>query len=267
MARPGRTALVTGASSGIGLELARRLAAGGYDLVLVARSAERLANIARELGERSGVDVKSYPRDLAVPSTAARLWEQLTADGIAVDALVNSAGIGLHGPFSDQNVDAIDRLVTLNVGALTTLTRLALPYMLAQRSGRILNVASLVAYQPGGPHEAVYYASKSFVLSFSKSLAREVRGSGVTVTVLCPGPTKTSFEATAGATDTVLYKWMPTMSAAAVACAAYRGMMRGSSVVIPGMTTKLLAFAGELPLRRIALEVNQLLLRPLSKQS
>jgi short-subunit dehydrogenase len=136
--------------------------------------------------------------------------------------------------------------------------------MLARRSGRILNVASLVAFQPGGPQEAVYYASKSFVLSFSKGLARELRGSGVSVTALCPGPTKTSFESTAGATDTVLHKWIPSMTAAIVARAGYRGMMRGSGVVIPGVVSKLLALAGELPPRSIALEINRLLLRPLA---
>jgi short-subunit dehydrogenase len=256
------TALVTGASSGIGLELARLLAAGGHDLVLVARSAERLEHIARELRDQSGGSVLSRPRDLSEPNAARALWRELTDEGVTVDVLVNNAGVGLHGVFSEQDVDAINRLVTLNVAALTTLARLALPDMLARRTGRILNVASLVAYQPGGPQEAVYYATKSFVLSFSKGLARELRGSGVTITALCPGPTKTSFETTAGATNTALYKWMPSMPAAAVARAGYRGMMRGSTVVIPGLLTKLLAFAGELPPRWIALEVNRLLLSP-----
>jgi short-subunit dehydrogenase len=258
------TALVTGASSGIGLELARLLAAAGYDLVLVSRSAEQLARVARELRDRNGVRVESHPRDLADPFAAVSLWEQLAVDGVTIDALVNSAGVGLHGAFCDQNVDAIDRLVALNVGTLTTLTRLVLPHMLARRSGRILNVASLAAYQPAGPREEVYDATKSFVLWFSKAVARELSGSGVTVTVLCPGPTKTSFETTAGATDTVLYKWMP---AAAVARARYRGMMRGSGVVIPGVLAKVLAFAGELPPRRIALELNRLLLNSLSRSS
>jgi len=260
-------ALVTGASNGIGLELARLLAAGGHDLVLVARSAERLERLAHELREQNGVDVESRPRDLSDPNAARALWRELADEGVVVDALVNNAGVGLHGPFSEQDVDAINRLVTLNVAALTTLTRLALPDMLARRRGRIMNVASLVAYQPGGPLEAVYYATKSFVLSFSKGLARELRGSGVSVTALCPGPTRTSFEATSGATDTALYRWIPPMPAAAVARAGYRGMMRGSGVVIPGVLAKLLAIAGEVPPRRIALEVNRLLLRPLSRAS
>jgi short-subunit dehydrogenase len=254
-------ALVTGASSGIGLELARLLAADGHDLVLVARSAERLDQIARELGGRHGVRVESRPRDLSTPGAARALWQEVIGDGVAVNTLVNNAGVGLHGPLAEQDVDAVERLVTLNVAALTTLTRLALREMLARRSGRILNVASLVAYQPGGPREAVYYAAKSFVLSFSKGLARELRGSGVSVTALCPGPTDTPFERKSGATETALYRWTPSMSAEAVARAGYNGMMRGSAVVIPGLIAKLMAFAGELPPRRIALEVNRLLLR------
>jgi len=258
-------ALVTGASSGIGLELARLLAAGGRDLVLVARSAERLDRIARELSDLHAVRVERRPRDLSKPDAAHALWSELTGDGVVVDTLVNNAGVGLHGAFGGQDVDAISRLVTLNVTTLTTLTRLSLPEMLARRSGRILNVASIVAYQPGGPQEAVYYATKAFVLSFSKSLAGELRGTGVTITTLCPGPTKTAFEAKAGATGTALYTWMPSMTAAAVARAGYRGMMRGAGVVIPGIVAKVLAVAGELPPRRIALEVNRLLLRSVSR--
>jgi short-subunit dehydrogenase len=254
-------ALVTGASSGIGLELARLLAAGGHNLVLVARSAERLGQIAHELHDQTGVHVESRPCDLSDPGAARAVWQELIDDGISVNTLVNNAGAGLHGAFGEQDVNAINRLVTLNVTALTTLTRLALPDMLARRSGRILNVASLVAYQPGGPQEAVYYATKSFVLSFSKGLARELRASGVTITALCPGPTDTPFEKKSGATETALYKWMPSMSAGTVARAGYRGMMRGSPVVIPGVVAKLLALTGELPPRRIALEVNRLLLQ------
>lgn len=255
------TALVTGASSGIGLELARVLASAGHDLVLVARSADRLDRVARDLGDQTGVRVESRACDLSVPAAARALWQELVDAGVVVSTLVNNAGVGLHGEFAAQDLDAIEGLVALNVTALTTLTRLALPGMVSRRMGRILNVASLAAYQPAGPREAVYYASKAFVLSFSKALARELRGSGVTVTTLCPGPTKTSFDTTAGATEAGLYKWVPLMSASAVARAGYRGMMRGSSVVIPGVLTKVLAVAGELPPRRVALEVNRLLLR------
>lgn len=259
-----RAAVITGASSGIGLELARLLASGGNDVVVVARSAERLDQIASEFRDQYGVRIYSRVRDLSQPNAANALWRDLTSDGIAVHTLVNNAGVGLHGTFSEQPADAIVRLVTLNVTALTELTRVALPDMLARRTGRILNVASLAAYQPGGPQEAVYYATKAFVLSFSKGLSRELRGTGVTATALCPGPTHTAFETRAGATETALYKWVPSMSASAVARAGYRGMMRGSSVVIPGIVAKILAVAGELPPRRIALEVNRMLLQSLS---
>jgi short-subunit dehydrogenase len=263
MARP--TALITGASSGIGVEFARLLAASGYDLVLAARSAERLEDVALEIRHQHGGRVETRRCDLASAGGATPLWRGLVADGIAVDTLVNNAGAGLHGPFVEQDADAIDRMVTLNVAALTTLTRLALPPMLDRRVGRILNVASLAAFQPGGPREAVYYATKSFVLTFSKGLARELRGTGVTVTVLCPGPTNTSFQAAAGSTKTMLARWCPMDSPADVARAGWEGTMRGATVVLPGLLTKLLAFGGELPPRGLALEVNRLLLRPSSK--
>jgi short-subunit dehydrogenase len=148
----------------------------------------------------------------------------------------------------------------VNVVALTTLTRLALPGMLTRRRGRIMNVASVVGYQPGGPRMAVYYATKSYVLAFSRGLARELDGSGVSVTALSPGVTRSSFEQTAGAGDTILYRWTPQMTAEAVARAGYVGMMRRRRTVIPGVVTKLMAFAGELPPRAIALQVNRWLL-------
>ena len=151
-------------------------------------------------------------------------------------------------------------MVQLNVAALTTLTRFALIGMCERRWGRILNVASMVAYQPGSPYMAVYYATKAYLLSFSRGLSRELDGTGVTVTVLSPGPTRTAFDDRAGADDpSVLYKRYPRMTAEAVARAGYRGMLRQSRAVVPGLLTKLLAFAGELPPRRIALEVNRFL--------
>ncbi|HEY1304215.1 MAG TPA: SDR family oxidoreductase [Vicinamibacterales bacterium] len=259
MRRP--VALVTGASGGIGLALCRELAGGGHDLVLVARSVEKLDQVARELRTQFHVDVDCCPHDLSHRGSIDTLWREVTAHDPGIDVLVNNAGAGLHGAFSGQDVNAIERLITLNVTAVTMLTRLALPHMLAQRRGRILNVASLAAYQPGGPREAVYYATKAFVLSFTKALSSELHATGVTATALCPGPTRTSFDASAGASETALYSWMPAMSAASVARAGYRGMMRGSRVVIPGVLSKLMAFTGELPPRRIALEVNRLLLK------
>src|SRR5262249_2642305 len=149
----------------------------------------------------------------------------------------------------------------LTVCALPVLPRLALPAMRQRGWGRILNVASVAAYQPGGPRWAVYYATKSYVLAFSKGLARELSGGDVSVTALCPGPTESSFGESSGAGVSRLYRWLPTASAASVALAGYRGMKRRRAAVIPGLSTKILALAGELPPRRIALEVNRFLLR------
>jgi uncharacterized protein len=252
-------ALVTGASSGIGLELARVLAANGHPLAIVAREGARLKAVASRLASEHGVPVASFVADLAALDAPERLWADLEKSGIIVDVLVNNAGIGGYGRFHEASLDALLRMQMVNVLALTTLTRLALPGMIGRRRGRILNVASIVAYMPGAPMMAVYYATKAYVLSLSKGLARELSGSGVSVTALAPGPTATSFDDRAGSDINVLYNRLPKMSAAAVARAGYDGMMRNSMVVIPGLMTKMLAVAGELPPRRIALEVNRVL--------
>ncbi len=265
MDRQKRTALVTGASGGIGLELARLLAADGYDLVTVGRDRERLEAAMMRLRTEHRIGVRCEPRDLSEPRAAFQLWADLTAAGVAIDVLVNNAGVGLYGPLEEQDPERLERMLQLNVAALTALTRLALPGMRQRRWGRILNVASLVAYQPGAPYMAAYYATKAYVLSFSKGLARELDGSGVSVTVLSPGPTETSFDDRSGADVNVLYKRLPKMSSEAVARAGYRGMKRQSMAVVPGVITKALAVAGELPPRRIALEVNRLLWTPLGR--
>jgi uncharacterized protein len=252
-----QTALVTGASRGIGLELARILAADGHNLVLVGRHREQLETVAADLRTTHHVSVRCEARDLARPRAASELWADLTAAGSIVDVLVNNAGVGLYGALDAQDADQLERMVRLNVVALTMLTRHALPGMLERRWGRVLNVASVVGYQPGAPWMAAYYATKSYVLSFSKGLARELDGSGVSVTALCPGPTVSSFDDTAGARVNVLYRRLPKMTAAAVARAGYDGMTRQSLTVVPGVMTKVLALAGEFPPRRIALEVNR----------
>jgi short-subunit dehydrogenase len=256
-----KTALITGASRGIGFEIARLLATDGNNLVLVSRNAEELEKADQSLGEQSRRSVRSYARDLAKPGEALELWREIEGTGVAVDILVNNAGSGLYGPLADQDSAALSAMVELNVVTLTTLSRLALPGMIERGWGRILNVASVVAYQPGGPRMAAYYASKSYVLSFSKGLSRELGGTGVAVTALCPPTTKTAFEERSGANRSVLYSRLPVASPETVARAGYRGMMRGARVVLPGLSTKLLAIAGEFPPRRIALEVNRLLLR------
>jgi hypothetical protein len=255
-----RTALVTGASSGIGLEIARVLAETGHDLVVVARSERALSDLGQALRSEYGASVHSYPTDLTEPNATSALWKTLVNDGVCIDILVNNAGSALYGQLAGQDLTALLGMIELNVVALTTLTRLALPAMLGQRWGRVLNVASLTAYQPGGPRMAAYYGTKSYVLSFSKGLARELHGTGVSVTALCPGPSDTPFDRKSGAGRTILYRYVPKMSPAAIARSAYRGLTRQSTVEIPGLVTKALAFAGELPPRGIALAVNRLLL-------
>ena len=188
----GQWSLVTGASSGIGLELARELAKQGSNLVLVARDRTRLEAAATSLARDWGVQAEVLPADLARPDSPAALTAEISARGLQVDVLVNNAGIGLWGEFARTSLDDERRLIELNVLACMALTKLVLPGMLARRRGRILNVASTAAFFPG-PQMAAYYASKAFVLSFSQAVAHELSGSGVTVTSLCPGPVRTAF--------------------------------------------------------------------------
>ena len=230
-------ALVTGASGGIGYELAKVLAREGNDLVLVARSTEQLEKIAADLREDFGVDVRVLPADLSEPGAPDRIQERLVADGLGVDILVNNAGFGTLGPFASRDTASQVDMVQVNVAALTHLSHLFIGPMVERGRGRIMNVASTAAFQPG-PGMAVYFSTKAYVLSFSEALAEELRGSGVTVTTLCPGPTVTGFQKRAGMERSALGGRMVTASAASVARAGYRGMMRGRRVVIPGWTNR-----------------------------
>lgn len=251
------TALITGASAGIGEELARVMAADGYDLVLVARSRDRLESLGRELEAAHGVRVTVLPADLAGPQAPAVLFAQVEGLGLVVDVLVNNAGFGLYGPFvasgGDAPTDAARELemIALNIAALTHLTKLFLPAMVARGRGRVMNVASTAAFQPG-PLMAVYFATKAYVLSFSEAIGVELKRSGVTVTTLCPGPTATEFAAAAAMEGSRLFKQGGVMTAAEVARAGYEGMMEGRSVVIPGTRNRIMAHATRLVPRRTA---------------
>jgi short-subunit dehydrogenase len=224
------TALVTGASAGLGTEFARLCAAGGCDVVLVARSASRLDHLAADLVKTYGVGARSLPADLADPAAPYAIFAQLA--GKPVDILINNAGFGVRGPYAETDWARDSGLMQVNMVALAHLTKLFLPEMIRRRSGRILNVASTAAFVPG-PFMVLYYASKAFVLSFSEALANEVQGTGVTVTVLCPGATRTEFAQAAGIADSDLFQG-PTMGAAEVARIGYHAMMAGKSSVIAG---------------------------------
>jgi uncharacterized protein len=254
------TALITGASSGLGLELARLFARDGHDLVLTARHTDVLERLGGELAGRHGVRYWVIGADLADPGAPAAIVGRIPPAAVPVTVLVNNAGFGTSGPFAAIDLATEVALLQVNVVALTTLTKLLLPPMLAQRSGRILNVASTAAFQPG-PFMAVYYASKAYVLSFSEALAEELDGSGVTVTALCPGPTATAFLARAGLTGVRLAERNPlTMQAAPVAAAGYRGLRRGARIVIPGVGNKLLALITQLSPRRVVVKVSRFIL-------
>ena len=240
MVQEKKTALITGATSGIGYELARLFARDGYQVVLVARDREALERVANELAREYTATTKVITKDLASPAAAEEIFSEVNRDKTNVDVLVNNAGFGLLGAFVRTDLKKELAMIQVHIASLTHLTKLFLKGMLERREGKILNVASTAAFQPG-PLMAVYYASKAYVLSFSLALANEVRDSGITVSVLCPGPTRTAFLRRAGVKPSEMFDRIA-MDAAAVAIAGYEGLMRGESVIVPGFMNKALAF-------------------------
>jgi short-subunit dehydrogenase len=228
------TALITGGSGGIGYELAKLFAKDHHNLVLVARSGPKLAQVADELQRRFGITVKPVALDLAEPAAPQLLFDQLQRESVAVDILVNNAGYGKLGDFAEVPLEESLGQIQLNLAALTHLSRLFLGPMLERRSGKILNVASTAGFQPG-PRMAVYYASKAYVISFSEALANELAGKGITVTCLCPGATTTDFANRAGNDKSRLFKQFRPMDAKTVALKGYRGLVAGKTLVIPGL--------------------------------
>jgi uncharacterized protein len=245
------TALITGASSGIGAELAKLCAAEGHNLVLVARRAAPMEALAGSLARDHAVEARVLAADLADPTAREAIRDQLGQ--APIDILINNAGFGLQGPYAETDWTEEARMIEVNVTALAHLTKLFLPAMLARRSGRILNVASTAAFVPG-PFMSVYYATKAFVVSFSHAIAAETKGAGVTVTVLCPGPTTTGFFEAAGMQSSKLFRG-PAMDAASVARQGYRAMMAGKPEIVAGARNRLIVFGSRLAPRTMLAKI------------
>ncbi len=245
-----RTALITGASGGIGAELAGVFAANRCDLVLVARDEARLHAVGEALTLRWGIRYTAIAADLSAAGAVATLVGELERREIAVDVLINNAGFATYGQFKDLDLAGEMRMLQVNIVALTELTRRLLPGMAERRWGKILNVASTAAFMPG-PLMAVYYASKAFVLSFSEAIGEELRGTGVTVTALCPGPTSTGFQARAGMEESKLVRDRAIMDAATVAREGYAALMGGRPIVVPGLKNRLQALVPKFLPRRL----------------
>jgi short-subunit dehydrogenase len=231
-----KTALVTGASAGLGKELAWLLAAGGHDLVLVARRRENLEALAAEIKGKHPLQVHVLAEDLAKPGAAARVAGAVAERGLAIDVLVNNAGFGGSGAFVQRDLAREMEMIQVNIVTLVELTHLLLPAMVSRKSGRVLNIGSTAGFVPG-PYMAIYYASKAFVNSFTEALSVELEGTGVTATVSCPGATATEFAQVAGNDKSPLFK-SGVMGAREVAQDAYDAMMRGEPLSVAGFANK-----------------------------
>ena len=247
-----KTALVTGAASGLGLELAMLLAKDNYELILVDIDALKLAEVKLDLEKKYKVVIKSISLDLSKQNVAETIVKEI--NGVSIDVLVNNAGFGLFGMFYDTDWERESAMLNLHIMTTTHLTKLLLPGMLERGSGKILNLSSLAGFQPG-PLMTIYYASKAYVLSFSEAIANELKGTGVTVTVLCPGQTKTSFQivVSEGASDNKIQFNMA--SAKKVAEYGYKAMQSGKIVAVPGVFNKLLSNLPRLMPRKMAASI------------
>jgi uncharacterized protein len=244
-------AVITGASTGLGREFARLCARDGYDVVLIARSRPQLEALAAEIQQDTSRTARVIEKDLSIPDAAREVFDELTSAGLNVELLINNAGFGLVGRFWELDEEQQMRMVQLNVGALTHLTRLFLPGFVQRRRGQILNIASTAAFQPG-PLMAVYYATKAYVVSFSEAMHNEVRDYGITITALCPGPTKTEFDKRAGGTNTKLLKGRNVMDANAVSQIGLAAVRAGKPLVIAGRINAVMAFLTRFAPRQFA---------------
>lgn len=235
------TALITGASGGIGYDLAELHASKGGHLVLVARSTDKLEMIKKDFEKNFNISVHIIGKDLSAINSSREIYDELKQRKITVNYLINNAGFGVYGMFEETNWEKELQMINLNITALTYLTKLFLPDMISRGGGKIMNVASTAAFQPG-PMMAIYYASKAFVLSFSEAIGNELKGKSVTVTTLCPGATRTGFQEAADMRESRLVKGRKLPTSKEVAEYGYDAMMKGKSVAIPGFMNKMLAF-------------------------
>lgn len=236
------TALITGASNGIGLELARIHAAKGDHLILVARSVSKLTEIKSDLEKQHRIQVHVIAKDLSAPNAAQEVYDETTRLGLTVDYLINNAGFGDFGMFTNTDWNKEQQMINLNITALTQFTKLYLKDMVRRGKGRVMNVASTAAFQ-SGPTMAVYFATKAYVLSFSEAVDNEVRDKGVTVTALCPGATESGFQAAAAMEESRLVKGRKLPTSKAVAEYGYKAMMAGKTVAIHGLLNRVMANA------------------------
>ncbi len=243
--------LITGGSKGIGFELAKLFAKDHYHIILVARNFQETEAAAMELRTTYGTEVRAMAKDLSNPMASQDIVHELDRDGISIDVLVNNAGFAGYGFFFERDMQSDIDMIQVNITSLTTLTRLLLPQMIKKGNGMILNVASIAAFQ-AGPLMSVYYATKAYVLSFSQAISNELKGTGVTVTALCPGPTRTNFDQRADMLGSMIFSSPAVMKADTVAKIGYKGMLRGKPIVITGFRNKILALSTRLVPRSLS---------------
>lgn len=243
------TALITGASAGIGQELAKCFATDHHSVILVARRKQKLQQLAYDLREIHGVQAHVFDVDLGKPGAAKELYDKVKEADLEVDFLVNNAGIGQNGKFHELDADQMSTMINLNITALTELTRYFLPEMIERNKGRILNVGSTAGFQ-AGPHMAVYYATKAYVYSFTEALTEELKGTKITITNLAPGATASEFQSRAEMDNSMLFAF-GAMTSEAVAKAGYKGMMKGKDLVIPGLKNKLIPISANILPRKV----------------
>lgn len=249
-----KTALITGATKGIGYELTKLFARDSYNLVLVARNKDRLKEMQEDFSKKHNINVTIIAKDLSVPNAALDIFRETVRKQIIIDVLVNNAGIGNFEIFNNADLSKISQIMQINIVSLTELTKFYLKGMVYRKEGKILNVSSMAAFQPG-PYMAVYYASKAYVQSFSEAIASELKGTGVTVTALCPGPTRSGFQYEVGSEGSNLAKLNLLSSSEYVAKYGYRALHEGKRVAIPGFVNSSLINTAKFIPRKTTIQV------------